>query len=99
METEDGVLNHSSQWEVVEQLSELFPHVGISVLAQAFIIESIYLSDLSAFVISSENGDSVLEAALECNKEGDGLHRVVSSVHIVSHEQVVSLWRLSSNFE
>ena len=41
METEDGILNHSSQWEVVEQLCELFPHVGISVLAQALIIESI----------------------------------------------------------
>ena len=41
METEDGILYHSGQWQVVKQLCELFPHVGISVLAQALIIESI----------------------------------------------------------
>ena len=41
MEAEDLVLNNSCEWEVVEQLSELFPDIGVSVLTQAFIIESI----------------------------------------------------------
>ena len=62
METEDGILDHSSQWEVIEQLCELFPHVGISVLAQALIIEAVDLSDLSTLVIASEDRDPILEA-------------------------------------
>ena len=41
METEDLVLNDSSQRQVVEQLCELLPHIGISVLSQALIIETI----------------------------------------------------------
>ena len=41
MKTEDRVLNHCSEWQVVEELSELFPHVGITVLAEALIIESV----------------------------------------------------------
>ena len=41
MKAEDLILNNSCEWEVVEQLSELFPDIGVSVLTQAFIIESI----------------------------------------------------------
>lgn len=65
MEAEDGVLNNSSEWEVVEKLSELFPDIGISILTQALVVETIHLCDLSGLVISSQNGDSVLEAHLQ----------------------------------
>ena len=41
METEDLVLNDSSQRQVVEELCELLPNIGISVLSQALIIETI----------------------------------------------------------
>ena len=41
METEDLVLNDSSQRQVVEELCELLPHIGISVLSQALIVETI----------------------------------------------------------
>ena len=59
----------------------------------------LHLCDLSAFVISSQDGDSVLETNLQGDEESHGLDRVVSSIDVVSHEQVVSLGRLSSNFE
>ena len=36
---------------------------------------------------------------LKSNKEGDGLHTVVSSVHVVAHKQVVGIRRLASDFE
>ena len=41
METENGALNNCSQRQVVEKLSELFPDIGITVLAKALIIKSV----------------------------------------------------------
>ena len=41
VETEDLVLDDSCEWEVVEELRELLPYVGVTVLSQAFIIESV----------------------------------------------------------
>ena len=41
MEAEDLVLNNSCEWKVIEEFGELFPYVGVTVLSQAFIIESI----------------------------------------------------------
>ena len=41
METEDLILDHSSQRKIVEKLGELFPDIWISVLPQALIVETI----------------------------------------------------------
>ena len=41
MKTENGALNDCSQRQVVEKLSELFPDIGITVLAKALIIKSV----------------------------------------------------------
>lgn len=36
---------------------------------------------------------------LKRNKESHCLHRIVASVHIVSHEEVVSVWRLAPDLK
>lgn len=41
MQAEYLILNHGCQWQVVEKLSEDFPHVGITVLSKALIVETI----------------------------------------------------------
>ena len=41
VQAEDLVLNHSGKGKVVEQLSEDLPHVGVSVFAEALIVETI----------------------------------------------------------
>ena len=41
MQTEVLLLNDSSQGKAVKQLRELFPHVGVSVLAQALVVEAV----------------------------------------------------------
>jgi hypothetical protein len=58
---------------VIEEGSEVLPNVGITVLSQALIIESIDLCDLLALVISSQDGDSVWVSDLKSDKEGNGL--------------------------
>lgn len=59
MEAEDVALDHGGQWQVVKQASERLPNVGVSVLAKAFIVESIDLCDLLAFMVSSQDCDPV----------------------------------------
>jgi len=41
VQAENLILNNSSEGQVVEELGEDFPDVGIAVLSEAFIIESI----------------------------------------------------------
>lgn len=41
MKAEHLVLNHSSEGEVIEQLSELLPDVSVTILSEALIVETI----------------------------------------------------------
>ena len=41
MQAEDLTLDDSGQRQVVEKLSELFPDVGVAVLAQALVVEAV----------------------------------------------------------
>ena len=50
-------------------------------------------------MVSSENRESISEANLQTNQQRHCLHRVISSVHIVAHEQIVCLRRLAANTE
>lgn len=65
MEAEDLVLNDSCKWKHVEEIGEVLPDIGVSVLPQAFVVKTIDLGDLPTLVVSSQNSDSVLEAYLQ----------------------------------
>jgi hypothetical protein len=99
MEAEDSVVDNSCERKVVEQLSEVNPDIGVTVLPQALVIETVDLGDLTDFMVTSENSQSVLEAHLQSNEQRYGLDRVVATINIISHEQVVGVWGLSTNLE
>jgi len=84
VQTEDLVVDEGGEWEVVEEVSEIFPHVGVSVLAQALVVEAVDLRDLPGLVVSSEDGDALGVSDLEGDEEGDRLDRVVASVNVVA---------------
>jgi len=88
----DLVLDESSEGEIVEQIGEVSPYVGVSVLPQAFIVETVDLSDLSRFVVASEDGDTVAVPQLHRDEEGDGLDGIVPSVYVITHEEVIGIW-------
>ena len=50
-------------------------------------------------MITSQNRNTVLEAHLKGDQERHCLDRVVASVDVVTHEQVVGVRGLSSNLE
>lgn len=55
--------------------------------------ECVHLGNLPAFMVSSEDGESVSVSDLESNEERHSLDRVIPSIHIVAHEQVVGVGR------
>lgn len=84
VETEDLVIDEGSEREVVEQICEILPNVGIAIFSEAFVVEAIDLSDLAGFVITTENRNSLWVSNLEGNEEGDGFYRVITSINIVA---------------
>ena len=89
MKAEDISLYYCCQWEVVKKLSESKPYVCISILPQAFIIKAVNLCDLLTLMISPKNGDSVGISDFQANKQSYGLHRVIASVYIITHEKII----------
>jgi len=50
-------------------------------------------------VIATENSETILITHFQSDKQGDGLHWVVATVNVISHEEVVGVWGLAANFE
>jgi len=50
-------------------------------------------------VVSSEDCDSVTVADFERHQQSDSLNRVIATIDVIAHEEVVSVWGLATNFE
>lgn len=84
VEAEDLVVDKGGEWEVVEEVGEVLPDVGVAVLAEALVVEAVDLGDLAGLVVSTEDGDALWVADLEGNEESDGLDGVVATVDVVA---------------
>lgn len=71
METEDLSVDQGSEGQVIEKVGEIFPDIGVAVFSQTFVVEAVDLSDLTRFVVTSENGNAVRVSDFECNEEGN----------------------------
>lgn len=99
MEAKDVVLDDGTKGEVVKETGEVLPDVGITILSQAFVVESINLGDLFGLVVATKDRDTVGVTDLHANEEGDGLNRVVTAIDVVAHEQIVIVRKFAANFE
>ena len=52
------VIYQRSEGQVVKQICEVLPHVGVPIFPQALVIEAIHLCYLSALVVPSKDCDS-----------------------------------------
>lgn len=57
------------------------------------------MSHGSSLVIASEDGNSVRETHFERDEKCDSLNRVVTTVNIVTHEEIVGFGALTSDLE
>ena len=98
MHTEDFVIDQGSDGHTIENILELFPHAdGVATLA--FIIEAIDAVDLATLVITAQQKEVLLKLDLVCEEEDDGLKRILATIDVVTHEQIVSVGWLTTNLE
>lgn len=89
MQAENLILDDSGNREVLEKVSEHFPNQVCSVFSEALIIKAIELVDLSVFVISSEDGDSIRPLDLEEEDVEKGFDAIESPIDVIAQEQIV----------
>ena len=59
MHTENFVFDNCSQAQVIKDFCAISPNIKRAIFSETFIIEPINLSNLSTFVVSSDESDSI----------------------------------------
>jgi hypothetical protein len=59
VEAEDLVVNECGEGEVVEEIGEVFPDVGIAIFSETLVVEAVDLGDLAGFVVTTEDCDAL----------------------------------------
>lgn len=55
VEAEDLAIHQRGEGQEVEQVREMLPHGRVAVLAQAFVVEPVYLGDLTGLMVTAQN--------------------------------------------
>lgn len=92
VKAEDLLIDEGGKGEIVEEICEVLPYVGIAVLSETFVVETVDLRDLTGFVVATEDCDSLRVSDFESNEQGNSLYGVVSSINVVTHEKIVGIW-------
>jgi hypothetical protein len=90
MKAEDLAIDQGCEREVVEEIGEVFPDIGIPIFAEALVIEAIDLSDLTGFMVTTQNGNALWVADLKGDKESDGFNGIVTAINIVTFRRMRS---------
>ena len=99
MYSENFLIDDCGQSEIIKDVSAVSPNIDTSVLSETLIVKPVNLSDLPTFVISSNQMDSIWVTDFESEEEKESFDAIKSSVHEISHEEVVGLGTLSAHFE
>lgn len=59
------VIYQCGEGQIVKEICEVLPNIGISVFPQTLIVEAVHLCDLSALVVPSEDCDALPVAYLK----------------------------------
>lgn len=74
VQAEDLVVNQGGERKIVEKIGKVLPDVGITILAQALVVEAVYLCDLARLVVAAQNGDAVGVSDLEGDEQSNSLN-------------------------
>lgn len=93
---ENPILDDRSQRQAVKHLSAVLPHIHATVLTNALVVEAINLGYLAGFVITTDEMDPARVATLERNQKQESLNTEKSTVHKITHKNVVSMRYIAS---
>lgn len=99
MHTEDLILHKGSQGNVVKEVGKFLPYLFRAKLLITLFIEPINLRDSARLVIAPGQSDPIGVPDLEGKQQTYSFDRIVTTIDIVSQEQVVRVGRLPSNGE
>ena len=95
----DLILNQRCERHVVKEVGENLPHVGVAVLAQALVVKAVDLRDLPRLVVAAQQEDAVAVPHLERDQQRHRLDRVIATVDVVAHEEVIGVGARAANAE
>ncbi len=98
MHGEDLFVDDCCNWEAVEAVSKGLPELNV-VPPLALVVEPVYAVDRGAFVVPTEDEEILGVFDLVRKQQADSLKGLLSSVHVISQEEVICLWWESSIFK
>ena len=98
MHAENFLVDESCDRKTIEAVCEDFPKLD-TVTALALVIEAVDAIDRGTFMISSQQKEVLWVLDLIGQKEADGFERLLSSIDIVSKEEIVGVRRESTVFK
>ena len=99
VDAENFALDDGTDAEVVEDFAAVLPGVHIAVLAHGLLVEAVDGCDTTSLMVTSEESDAVGPLELQAEKELEGLHRVVTTIDEITHEDVASVGDLTTFFK
>lgn len=99
MDTKYRILNQGCDRQIVKDIGEIFPWVGIAVFLQNFVVKSVGLGDLTGLVVASEEADKMGVFEFEAEEILERFDRMVASIDEISDEYVFLVRDLSSDPE
>jgi len=87
---ENFLVDESSNRQAVEDVAEHAPESdGVSTLA--LVVKAIYTIDLGALMVSAEHEEVLRVLNLVAHQQANGFNRLLSTIDVVTKEQVVGL--------
>lgn len=99
MDTKDCAVDDGAQRKVIKGLIKIFPAIWVAILFVYLVQKSVHHGNVSTFVVSSEEINSVRVFNFETKEECDCFNRVVPSVYKISDHDELVIGDSSSLFE
>lgn len=82
--TKDLIVNDTAQRKVVEHVGEIVPDCCVAIFSRTLRVKAIRLCNTSAFMITSNEVDSVRISELETDQKADGFDAEQPAINIVA---------------
>mmetsp|Transcript_7860 Transcript_7860/g.10510 ORF Transcript_7860/g.10510 Transcript_7860/m.10510 type:complete len:85 (-) Transcript_7860:400-654(-) len=84
MDTEDARVNYGGERESVEAGDTVTPGRGIAVFAEAFVVETVDLCDLSRLMIPPQKRNLPRKFPLQTQQQTQRFHRIMSPIYKIT---------------